>query len=326
MLVLSGCCPNHSPPGGAAGLIHEARCRSGVVMHRSSRGLAAIWLVGWVAVSPVASAQDAKPIPLPAVQVDAPQQRQDARFKRKHGAERGGQSNRTAIQNPASVANAAPTENAPGTSAAAAPVASSSEKNVSGEDVNARPFSRPAEALEVVPGLIITQHSGDGKANQYFLRGFNLDHGTDLAISVDDMPVNMRTHAHGQGYADLNWLMPETINALDIRKGPYFADEGDFSSAGNLHIGLIDRTDKSIAQVTAGSFGYKRFFSMGSTKIGDGTLLVAGEAGTYNGPWLNPDETRKLNSLIRYTEGTATDGVSITGMAYSNRWNSTDQV
>ncbi len=141
-------------------------------MHRSSRGLAAIWLVGWVAVSPIVSAQDAKPIPLPAVQIDAPQQRQDARFKRKHSADRGGRSNRTAIQNPVSVANAAPAQSALGASAAAAPVASSSEKNVSGEEVNARPFSRPAEALEVVPGLIITQHSGDGKANQYFLRGF----------------------------------------------------------------------------------------------------------------------------------------------------------
>jgi outer membrane receptor protein involved in Fe transport len=201
-----------------------------------------------------------------------------------------------------------------------------SQMTFTGEELNARPVARPGEILEAVPGLIVTQHSGEGKANQYFLRGYNLDHGTDLAISVDDVPVNMRTHAHGQGYADLNWLMPETINTLEIRKGPYFADEGDFASVGNLHIGLIDRTDKSIAQVTAGSFGYKRFFGMGSTKVGDGTLLVAGEAGTYNGPWLNPDEMRKLNSLIRYTQGTATDGVSVTGMAYSNRWNSTDQV
>ncbi len=201
-----------------------------------------------------------------------------------------------------------------------------SQITVAGEALNARPAARPGEILEAVPGLIVTQHSGEGKANQYFLRGYNLDHGTDLAIFVDDVPVNMRTHAHGQGYADLNWLMPETINTLDIRKGPYFADEGDFASAGNLHIGLIDRTDNSIAQVTAGSFGYKRLFGMGSTKVGDGTLLVAGEAGTYNGPWVNPDDLRKLNTLVRYTQGTALDGFSITGMAYSNRWNSTDQV
>jgi len=94
--------------------------------------------------------------------------------------------------------------------------------------LNERPVTRPGEVLEAAPGLIVTQHSGEGKANQYFLRGYNLDHGTDMAITVDDMPVNMRTHAHGQGYADLNWLMPETINALAVRKGPYFADEGDF--------------------------------------------------------------------------------------------------
>ena len=95
-----------------------------------------------------------------------------------------------------------------------------------------------------MPGLIVTQHSGEGKANQYFLRGYNLDHGTDLAITVDGVPVNMRTHAHGQGYADLNWLIPETIAAIDVRKGPYFADEGDFASVGSIHIGLIDRTKK----------------------------------------------------------------------------------
>jgi outer membrane receptor protein involved in Fe transport len=172
----------------------------------------------------------------------------------------------------------------------------------------------------------VTQHSGEGKANQYFLRGYNLDHGTDMAIWVDDVPINMRTHAHGQGYADLNWLMPETVNSLDIRKGPYFADEGDFGSAGNLHIGLIDSVPKAIAEVAAGSFGYERFFGMDSAKAGNGNLLIAGEVGTYNGPWANPDDMRKYNGMVRYTQGTATDGVSITGMAYSNNWNSTDQV
>jgi outer membrane receptor protein involved in Fe transport len=202
---------------------------------------------------------------------------------------------------------------------------SSSEKNVSGADVNAWPFSRPAEALEVVPGLIITQHSGDGKANQYFLRGFNLDHGTDLAIWVDDMPVNMRTHAHGQGYADLNFLIPELISLVNIRKGPYFADEGDFSSVGSVHINLLDSI-KSMASITIGSFGYRRGFGVTSTKIGEGTLLIAGEANTYNGPWDNPDGLRKLNGVARYSQGTAEDGFSLTGMAYANKWNSTDQI
>jgi outer membrane receptor protein involved in Fe transport len=201
-----------------------------------------------------------------------------------------------------------------------------SQSTVSGEELNARPVTRPGEILEAVPGLIVTQHSGEGKANQYFLRGYNLDHGTDMAISVDDVPVNMRTHAHGQGYADLNFLMPETVNSLDIRKGPYYPDEGDFASAGNLHIGLIDSVPKAVAELTAGSFGYKRIFGMDSVKAGDGTLLFAGEAATYDGPWVNPDDMRKLNSLVRYSQGTATDGFSITGMAYSNKWNSTDQV
>jgi outer membrane receptor protein involved in Fe transport len=201
-----------------------------------------------------------------------------------------------------------------------------SQMRVTGEELNARPVSRPGEILEAVPGLIVTQHSGEGKANQYFLRGYNLDHGTDLAIWVDDVPVNMRTHAHGQGYADLNWLMPETINSLEIRKGPYFADEGDFGSAGNLRIGLIDSVNKSIAEMTVGSYGYERIFGMGSTKMGEGTLLFAGEAGAYNGPWVNPDDMRKINSLLRYSQGTAQDGLTITGMAYSNKWNSTDQV
>lgn len=168
-----------------------------------------------------------------------------------------------------------------------------SEMRVSGAELNARPVTRPGEVLEATPGLVVTQHSGEGKANQYFLRGYNLDHGTDLAIFVDDIPVNMRTHAHGQGYADLNWLIPETINALAIRKGPYFADEGDFSSVGNLHIGLIDTVDKRVAQMTLGSFGYQRYFGMGAVKAGDGTLLLAGEFGAYNGPWTSPDDMRK---------------------------------
>jgi outer membrane receptor protein involved in Fe transport len=197
---------------------------------------------------------------------------------------------------------------------------------VTGTELNARPVTRPGELLEAAPGLIVTQHSGEGKANQYFLRGYNLDHGTDMAIWVDDVPINMRTHAHGQGYSDLNWLMPETVNRVDVRKGPYFADEGDFGSAGNLHIGLIDSVPKAMAQITAGSFGYRRIFGIDSAKAGDGTLLVAGEAGTYDGPWFSPDDVRKLNGLVRYSQGTAFDGVTITGMAYSNSWNSTDQV
>ena len=213
-----------------------------------------------------------------------------------------------------------------GSQPGSAPPIAASEATFSGQQVNERVFSRPAEALEIAPGLIVTQHSGEGKANQYFLRGYNLDHGTDLAITVDDMPINMRTHAHGQGYADLNFLIPELIGAVSVRKGPYFADEGYFSSVGALHIGLIDSLDKKIAQMTIGSFGYARLLGMGSSKAGDGTVLMAGELEGYNGPWSNPDDVRKLNGLIRYSQGLADNGFTFTGMAYSNRWNSTDQV
>jgi len=201
-----------------------------------------------------------------------------------------------------------------------------SQMTVTGTELNTRPVTRPGELLEAAPGLIVTQHSGEGKANQYFLRGYNLDHGTDLAITVDDMPINMRTHAHGQGYSDLNWLIPELIGSLEIRKGPYFADVGDFGSAGSLRIGLVDRLDKNIAQMTLGSFGYQRYLGIGSTRLGDGSLLMAGEVGAYNGPWANPDDMRKFNGLVRYSRGTATDGFTLTGMAYSNKWNSTDQI
>jgi hypothetical protein len=201
-----------------------------------------------------------------------------------------------------------------------------SQMTVSGDDLNARPVTRPGEILEAAPGLSVTQHSGEGKANQYFLRGFNLDHGTDIAITVDDMPINMRTHAHGQGYADLNFLMPETVNALDIRKGSFFADVGDVGNAGSLAISLKDTVSQRTVGLTTGSFGYERLYGIGSTKAGEGNLLVAGEVVGYNGPWVNPDDMRKFSGTMRYSQGTATDGFSATAMAYSNTWNSSDQV
>lgn len=204
--------------------------------------------------------------------------------------------------------------------------AAASETVISGEALNARPASRVGEVLEAVPGLIATQHSGEGKANQYFLRGFNLDHGTDLAISVDGMPVNMPTHGHGQGYADINFLIPELVQSVSVRKGPYFADKGDFASAGAVDINYVGRLPNNIAELTFGSFGYGRALAAGSTAVGDGTLLAAFEANKYKGPWDVPDNVRKLNGVLRYSQGSATDGFTLTGMAYSNGWNSTDQV
>lgn len=203
---------------------------------------------------------------------------------------------------------------------------SSSERTLTAERLSQRSLSRPGEILEAVPGLIITQHSGEGKANQYFLRGFNLDHGNDLAISVDGMPVNMPTHGHGQGYADTNFVIPEIVGLMQLRKGPYFAQEGDFASAGSVHLNYIDKVDKTLMQTTFGSFGYLRGLAVTSTRVGQGNLLFAGEVNNYDGPWGVPDRVRKLNGVMRYSQGDRANGFSITGMAYSNRWNSTDQI
>jgi hypothetical protein len=289
-------------------------------MHRLVRATAGgmlAWAAGTTGVCAQAVAA-ADATRLPSVEVTAPQPRQDRKPATGIEQDRRSGGRTVAVPAAAGLPTAASGEDAP-----QAP-ASAGEKTVSGAEMNARPFSRPAEALEVVPGLIVTQHSGEGKANQYFLRGFNLDHGTDLALYVDGMPVNMRSHAHGQGYADLNFLIPELTGSVNIRKGPYFADEGDFSSAGAVHINLLDSI--RLASVTSGSFGYRRGLGVTSTVAGEGTLLVAGEAGAYNGPWDNPDNLRKLNGVMRYSQGTSTDGLSLTGMAYANKWNSTDQI
>lgn len=262
---------------------------------------------------------------LPPVSVAAPDNQQPKRqARRKPLRDRG-------LRHHAGARTDNPTES--GGAAGAGPAGSSalqptaaSAMRISGTEVNAVPFSRPGEALEVVPGLIVTQHSGEGKANQYFLRGFNLDHGTDLAISVDGMPVNMPSHGHGQGYADINFLIPELIQSVNVRKGPYFADQGDFASAGAVAIDYVNKLPHNIAEMTFGSFGYRRALAAGSTAVGAGTLLTAFEASKYDGPWDVPDDVRKLNGVLRYSQGTATDGLTLTATAYSNGWNSTDQV
>ncbi len=204
--------------------------------------------------------------------------------------------------------------------------ASGSEGVVSSQRLQAVPILRPGEALEMVPGLIVTQHAGDGKANQYFLRGFNLDHGTDFATHVAGVPVNMPTHAHGQGYTDLNFLIPELVERIAYRKGPYFAEEGDFSSAGAAHIDYFRQMDKGLAQVTLGGNGYARSLLAGSPALGDGHLLYGLELFHNDGPWAVEQHYRKLNGVLRYSRGSRDDGWSLTGMAYQGRWTSTDQV
>jgi outer membrane receptor protein involved in Fe transport len=194
------------------------------------------------------------------------------------------------------------------------------------EQLKERPVYRVGELLEAVPGLIVTQHSGEGKANQYFMRGFNLDHGTDIEITVDDMPVNMRTHAHGQGYSDINFLIPELASGIEYRKGTYSAVEGDFATAGAVHIGLVDTLDQDLLSLGAGTLGDQRIFGALSRPVADGNLLAAGEFVHLDGPWTIPDNFRKGNAILRYSQGTPDEGFSLTGMYMIDTFHATNQI
>lgn len=208
-------------------------------------------------------------------------------------------------------------DNAVGTSDAA------SQGVIEAELLKSRPALRPGEVLEFVPGLIVTQHSGDGKANQYFLRGFNLDHGTDFATRVDGLPVNLPTHGHGQGYTDLNFLLPELVQRIEYRKGPYFASNGDFASAGSADVVYAKTLDAPFAQLTLGEGHFRRAVAAGSGGIGGGlTLLGALELQRNDGPWTVPERLKKDNGVLTLSAG----AWSATLMGYRARWTATDQV
>ncbi len=212
-------------------------------------------------------------------------------------------------------------DNAVGSSDAA------SQGTIRAELLKSRPALRPGEVLEFVPGVIVTQHSGDGKANQYFLRGFNLDHGTDFATTVNGLPVNMPTHAHGQGYSDLNFLIPELVDRIEYRKGPYFAKNGDFSAAGSADILYRTTLDEPFAALTLGQRQYQRLVGGGSTDVGQGLkLLGAVELMHNDGPWKVPEHIRKSNAVLTLSGGTRAEGWSTSLMAYDAKWNSTDQI
>jgi len=212
-------------------------------------------------------------------------------------------------------------DNAVGSSDAA------SQGTIRAELLKSRPPQRPGEVLEFVPGVIVTQHSGDGKANQYFLRGFNLDHGTDFATTVGGIPVNMPTHGHGQGYTDLNFLLPELVQRIEYRKGPYFANVGDFSAAGSADIVYRTTFDAPFALLTIGERGYRRGVLGGSLELDTGrTLLGAIEAMGNDGPWTLKERLQRHNGVLTHAGGTPTLGWSTTAMAYDARWRATDQV
>lgn len=197
---------------------------------------------------------------------------------------------------------------------------------VTAAQMEARPITRAGEVLEAVPGVVISQHSGEGKANQYYLRGFNLDHGTDLSATVAGIPANMPTHAHGQGYLDLNFLIPELVTGIQYRKGPYDAENGDFSAAGSVAVSYANVLERPIAKLELGELGFQRTFGAVSPKLGQGHLLVAGELFHNDGPWEVKDDYRRANGVLRYSVGDERSGFALTAMAYQGRWTSTDQV
>ncbi len=203
---------------------------------------------------------------------------------------------------------------------------SATQGTVGAQEIEDRPILRSGEVLETVPGLIITQHAGGGKANQYFLRGFNLDHGTDFAVFLDDMPLNLPSHAHGEGYSDMNTVIPEFVQRVNFEKGPYYADVGNFGSAGSAHLEFFKMLPENFFQVEGGMNGYGRAVFGVSEKFGSGNLLFGGEAYYDDGPWTHPDGYAKFNGLLTYSQGDAAKGFSITARGYHGKWNSSDQI
>jgi hypothetical protein len=206
-------------------------------------------------------------------------------------------------------------------------IASSATEGATGHaDLERRPILRAAELVETVPGVIATQHSGDGKANQYFLRGFNLDHGTDFSVWVDGTPVNMPSHGHGQGYADLNFLIPELVESVRYRKGPYYADKGDFSAAGGVDMQMMEALPAPLLQVTGGSFDYGRVLVADTIDVGTGRLTAALDAFHNNGPWDQGEDYEGGKAYLRLQRGDAGRGFSISAAGYDASWLSSDQV
>ena len=202
-----------------------------------------------------------------------------------------------------------------------------SQGTIRAELLKSRPALRPGELLEFVPGMIVTQHSGDGKANQDFLRGFNLDHGTDFATSLNGMPINLPSHGHGQGYTDLNFLIPELVQRIAYRKGPYFAQSSDFASAGAADIEYRKALDAPFAQLTLGQQGYRRGVLAGSVQAAAGTtLLGAVELMGNDGPWTVKEGLHRVNGVLTASAGTTAQGWQASLMAYDASWTATDQI
>ena len=203
---------------------------------------------------------------------------------------------------------------------------SATQGTVGASEIQDRPILRSGEVLEAVPGVIITQHAGGGKANQYFLRGFNLDHGTDFALFIDGMPLNLPSHAHGEGYADMNTVIPEFVQRVNYEKGPYYGDVGNYGSAGSAHLEFFKTLPQNFVQVEGGMYGYGRAVFGASRRLGMGNILYGGEAYHDDGPWTHPDNYYKFNGLLTYSQGDDANSFSITARGYHGQWHSSDQI
>src|SRR5579872_3328162 len=203
---------------------------------------------------------------------------------------------------------------------------SATQGTVGSTNIQDRPILRSGEILETIPGVIITQHAGGGKANQYFLRGFNLDHGTDFAILLGGMPLNLSSHAHGEGYSDMNTVIEEFVQRVNYEKGPYFANVGNYGSAGSAHLDFFKTMPHDFIKVEGGTFGYARGVFGISRKVGAGNLLVGGETYHDDRPWKRPDKYNKFNNFVTYSQSRETQGFSITARGYHGKWNSSDQI
>jgi len=206
-------------------------------------------------------------------------------------------------------------------------VAASSELLIPGRDFELLPQGRPADVLRLVPGLITSQHQGGGKSEQYLLRGFDADHGTDVALFVDGMPVNLRTHAHGQGYADLHFLIPETIKQVDAFKGPYYVEFGDFATAGAIDFVTLDTVPENLVQAAGGSFGTQRYLTLLSPIRERVKTLFALEAYTSDGPFDRPQDYKRLNAFAKVSAalGDGVDG-SIWASYLRSSWFGSGQI
>tara|TARA_R110002049_G_scaffold63_14_gene432 strand:+ start:5367 stop:7595 length:2229 start_codon:yes stop_codon:yes gene_type:complete len=202
-------------------------------------------------------------------------------------------------------------------------------QTISNIDLLVNPVNNSQEILRKVPGLIIGQHAGGGKAEQIFLRGFDIDHGTDIALSVDGMPINMVSHAHGQGYSDLHFMIPETIQKIDFGKGPYFANQGDFNTAGYVNFSTKKSIQKSTISLEAGQFNSQRFLGMFNLLENkkDEDAYVAIEYIANDGPFESPQNFNRLNLFGKYsTFLNGKDRVTLTGSHFTSSWDASGQI